>query len=262
MLRSLVLVWSSIGFGANALADGLTVPTPLVGTEASAAPTEGTPRWSRAIFEDDVETLSGLLATVGDVDFATPRGKTALMAAAKADDLALVEALLTAGADINLFNHNGGTALMYAAGFGALALVERLLAAGADPNHRASNGWTALMMAAAKDRPRVVTALLRSGGDPNIADVYGWTPLMRAAYEGQASAVAALLADARIDLKAVNDKEQTALHLACIHGDVAIVQALVAKGASAEEVDALGYTPRGIAKAQGFDAVVAVLEGS
>ena len=227
----------------------------LLTLSASAATTT----WERAVQRDELAVIRDQLDSIGDIDRTTGRGKTALMAAARAGDPVLTERLLRAGADPAAANRQGGTVLMYAVVGGSPAIAARLLEAGADPQARSRNGWTALMMAAAKNRPAIARRLLEAGADPDRADIYGWTPLMRAVYAGHAAVAGVLLNRSRPDLTRVNDQGQTVLHLAVIQGRTALVQTLLARGAR-QTADFAGRTPRSIARSLQRPDLLALLD--
>ena len=85
-----------------------------------------------------------------------------------------------------------------------------IIESGADPNRRSSDrGNTAVAEAAAMRSPRIIKKLMDAGGDPNSVTADGQTPLM----------------------------------IAIGDGDVEIVEALLAAGASLDVTDKLGMTP-------------------
>ncbi|MEP6783443.1 MAG: ankyrin repeat domain-containing protein, partial [Acidobacteriota bacterium] len=108
-------------------------------------------------------------------------------------------AVKTAAQDAHQIQVGGSTALMFAAQNGSAASARLLLAAGANANDKAGDGKSVLVMAAFSGHTDVSLVLLAAGAEPNAAD---------AGY--------------------------TALHAAALRGDVALVKALLAKGANPE----------------------------
>ena len=237
----------------------IIVLTGLLTAARWAYAAEDLSRWQQAIQHNDIRTLQTMLARMTIVDQPTLHGKTALMAAAMQGKQQLVQALLAAGADPNARNQNGGTPLLYAVAGGSQKVVGRLLTAGAQVDQRSSNGWSPLMMAVAKRRAALVSLLLRAGADANASDVYGWTPLMRAAYEGYRDEAMALLEHAGTELERINDHGQTALHLAVIGQQPALVDLLLTHGA-ARRPDFARHTPLSIALELGNQSIVDLLE--
>lgn len=207
--------------------------------------------WIEAVRDNRLASIRTLLPEMADVDLATPRGKTALMAAAGRGDAGLTAALLEAGAAVDAANKLGGTALIHAALAGDPATLALLLNRGARPDRQAANGWSALMMAAAKGRTAALDLLIARGADPDLADVFGWTPLMRAIDNRHFDAARRLLDHPKVDVERANHRGQTALHLAVIGGPRDLVRRLLDRGASPDTADAQGRTPRRIAGALG-----------
>ena len=106
-------------------------------------------------------------------------------------------AVKTSAQDAQPYQMGGSTALLLAAQNGSTESARLLLAAGANANDAAGDGKSALVMAAFSAHTDVATVLLDAGADPNAA---------AAGY--------------------------TALHAAALRGDVALVKALLARGAS------------------------------
>lgn len=218
-------------------------------------------RWREAVEHNRVAVIRELLARIENVDLPARRDKTALMAAAAAGAPQLARQLIERGADPHALNTMGGSALIYAAWSGDVEVIRLLLEHDVDLDQQASNGWGALMMAAAKQRVKALALLCEAGADPNRVDVYFWTPLMRAAYEGHGDVVEALLACPGVDLMALNDRGQTALHLAAIHGDAGIFRVLLAHGAEPGVEDYAGNTPESIAGELRHREILALLAG-
>jgi ankyrin repeat protein len=199
-----------------------------------------------------------LLAARANPNPALPSGETALMTASRSGNEATVKALLSAGAHVNDAEHTRGqTALMWAAAQHHPAIVRLLLAHGADvtarsqPTHALVNradpfnnmarrttprlfdvqrgGFTALLFAARSGDVDSATALIDAGAAVDAAAADGTTPLIVATHSGQ-SALALRLLEKGADPNIVG-AGYTAMHAAALRGDVAVVKALLARGA-------------------------------
>lgn len=231
----------------------------IVGLSPALAVDDTSRAWRYSVQGDRLQAIGRLMNRVDDVDLRTGYGKTALMAAARQGDADLVRGLLALDADVNAADRRGRTPLTYAAWSGDEETVRVLLDRGADIDRQSENGWTALMAAVAKNHVRVVRMLMAHGADVDAADIHAWTPLMLAAYDGRDDIVKALVRHPGIDLARINDRGQTALHLAVIGGYGAIVRELLARGALPSVQDFGGVTAYDIAQASGQKDLLAVL---
>jgi ankyrin repeat protein len=205
-----------------------------------------------------------------------------LLAAATEGDAATVDRLLSLGADANA-SRDGNTALILCACweqydmvmFGreeATASIARsLLAHGADPNHRNDAGMTALMYAGGWAHLSTLTALLDGGADPNIRDDKGRTALTWAARNGPAYSAPLVDKGAKVgvteallmgymtkarnliqsgsDLSIPGGLDETPLMIAAEWGDLACVNALLARNVDVNARDSQSYTALMIAAA-------------
>ncbi|MEV0198577.1 ankyrin repeat domain-containing protein [Nonomuraea sp. NPDC050691] len=156
-----------------------------------------------------------------------------------------------------------GDELVSAAGHGEAEEVRRLLAGGARPDEPDEYGTTALYRAAVQGRAEIVRLLLAAGADPDReggADDEG-LPLCAAAAWGHLDAVGALL-DGRADPDRREDVAltgMTALHWAASNEHLAVVRALLARGATPDVEDVIGRTALSHAAQRGATAVVRTL---
>ena len=172
-------------------------------------------------------------------------GDTALIAAAGGGQREIVETLLAKGADVNIRNREGRTALMAAAQNGDAKIVGLLIERGADVEAKDKQGETALFDAVRYGRLAAVQRLLEAGAKPNVANQRataapdnGYTPLMYAVRRG-------------IPGNSASARDWTEM-----------VQALLEKGADANQRDARGVTALSIAQDAGNpDAVKLLLAG-
>jgi len=159
-------------------------------------------------------------------DITAPGG---LHEAAKSGDIARVEEMLNSGADINE-KKAFGTPLHFAAGFGQPGMVEHLLSKGADIDSWVEVGGTPLITAAGSKRKECAEILLAHGANVNAT---GSTTL-----------------------------NETALHLAALHGYTDTVKLLIAHGADVEAKDLAGRTPEDTARFGGQEEAARLLRAA
>jgi len=214
---------------------------------------------SLACLNANAAVVDKLLAAGADPNVAMA-GETALMTAARTGNPDVVRALLVHGARVNVPEPTRGqTALMWAAAQRHPDVVRILIEAGADTQVRSKSyvlrvnyggqsnnggdptnpvtpgdtergGSTALLFAARNGDVESAGLLLAAGARINDALPDGMTPLTLAVRSGQ-SETARFLIEKGAD---VNDAKvgYTALHVAVLLGDLAVVKALMAHGAN------------------------------
>jgi ankyrin repeat protein len=125
-------------------------------------------------------------------------------------------------------------------------------------------GATAFFLAAKSTDVEVMRVLVAAGANPHVPAADGSTPLMVAAglqlwipgedggslpsQEAEQLEAVKLCVELGLDLHAVNDRGETALHGAAYRGVNAIVDYLVEKGARLDVRDAQGWSPLAIAR--------------
>jgi ankyrin repeat protein len=137
----------------------------------------------------------------------------------------------------NVINLGGATPFLLAAQFADLSAMRLMLARGADPRLATYENTTTLAMAA------------------GVGFVEG---SVRARPESDALAAAKLLIDAGVDVNAVSERGQTALHGAVYRAANEIIRLLVNAGARTDVKDELGRTPLQLAET-GFNQVSSVI---
>lgn len=183
----------------------------------------------------DVEESEHRIATMGSMRVTRP--ESPFIRAAQDDDLETLTALI-AGVDVNLRDRiTGTTALEYAVGNANREMVELLLSAGASVRATNMIGQTVLMMLNDDATSDLVWDLINAGADVNRQDDAGNTALMDTATAKNSDALRALLdAGAKVDAK--NKAGRTALMLAAAEGLVNNVRTLVLAGADINALDA------------------------
>lgn len=232
------------------------------------------------------QTVEALLGADGGVDLANASGDTALMLAAAAGRETVVEALFAADAEIDLRNNRGRTALLQAAAAGKGRVVDLLAGHGADPA-LAADGTTPLVEASRHGPVEAVRALLEAGADVDQRAGFGTSALMAAILSGQEGIVELLEAEgataggdegrlfrcvrmgdeqglraldlAKVDLEGRDERGRTALLEAADRGQAAVVDLLLAAGASPEVRALDGATALRLAAASGSRPALARL---
>ena len=130
---------------------------------------------------------------------------------------------------------SGPGALVAAAEQGDLAAVKQLLASGVSANATDATGVTPLLMGALSGHAEVVAALLAAGAKGDTANTQsGGTALMAAALNGHVAVVEKLLA-AKVNVAAKNKGGTTALDIARVKGQSAVVKLLEPKTTGAPD---------------------------
>ena len=187
---------------------------------------------SRPIPGQHPEIARLLIENGADVNTKDGFGDTVLMFACEQGHLDLAEFLLKRGADINQVNSRifkGRTALMAAARAGQVEAVKLLLAHDAEVDAADTGKETALCKAAYHGHAEVVRLLLENGADIHTRDSRRNTPLLHAAWGGH-TRVVELLLDGGADVNARNDQDWNALMQSCMEGYVKAAALLVARG--------------------------------
>ncbi|XP_007663828.1 ankyrin repeat and SOCS box protein 10 [Ornithorhynchus anatinus] len=186
-----------------------------------------------------------------------PGGRTALHEACASGHAACIRMLLIAGSDPNVLDENGRPPLHLCRGPGALECAELLLRFGAKVDGRSEEEEeTSLHVAARAGLTGLVGLLLARGAHPDAQDATGQTPLLAACSspcpppgaEGAGEAaghrlqVCHLLLAGGAAADAADQDRRRPLHLACRHGDTAVAELLLERGASANSMDYSGLT--------------------
>ena len=189
-----------------------------------------------------------------------------LHAAAHAGNAARIAELAAAGDDLEAKDGNGRTPVHVAAFASHEDSLAALAAAGADMNALDDDAYDAVTIAAvANDIDMLKAALAAGNRADNITSRYVGTALIAAAHLGHHEVVKVLI-DAGAPLDHVNNLGWTASIEAVVLGDGGenhqkTLRHLVDAGADISIADNGGSTPLNLARARGYDALVAILEG-
>lgn len=233
--------------------------------------------------QGDLESAKLLIGAGANVNDRSPAGMSALVVAAHSGHGTLAAYLLDKGADANAAD--GGYAALHSAVLrGDLELVKALVARGANPNapltrgtptRRYSTDWalgqilvgaTPFWLAARFAEPGMMQVLAAHGADPRFAKD-GTTALMvalaggsnRGRYEippepdedDRILAAVRLAIQLGVDVNAVNEAGDTALHTAAARGLNPVIELLATSGANLDVKNKRGRTPLALAMAGG-----------
>jgi ankyrin repeat protein len=254
--------------------DGETIELLLrAGANANAATDAGVTPLSLACSSDaGAATLRLLLGAGANPNLTPETGETPLMSCARTGNLEAVKLLIARGANLDAREKgHGQTALMWAAAARHPEIVKTLIEGGADVQARTEvtselvytgfryitappantngiivdakqGGYSALLFAAQQGDVESAQLLLAADASLNDRDAAGTSRLVRAAHSGH-TALARMLLDRGADPNTAGSG-YTALHAAVLRGDLALVQALVAKGAHVDATITAGTPVR------------------
>jgi ankyrin repeat protein len=136
------------------------------------------------------------------------------------------------------------TPLMIAACHGWEHIAADLIQAGVKLDLVDANGDTALHYSAQFTQPRVMKLLLDAGAKTDLQDKWGQTPLIMAASDEYDRADFRMLMEKNAGMNLATPHGGAPLHYAAGHGDLAMVKALVARGANVNQtIKNSGATP-------------------
>ena len=168
---------------------------------------------------------------------------TALHSVCYTGNVDAVNVLLKAGADVNIVDDKGSSWLHYAVlGGCSKEFLQSLIDHGANVNATNHGNITSLMMACKKGNADAVTVLLKAGADANIVAINGNTWLHGAVVGDCSKEVLQMIIDHGADVNATNNKNLTALVMACEKGNIDAINVLLNAGADTSIVSVYGNT--------------------
>ncbi|CAN0483041.1 unnamed protein product, partial [Ectocarpus sp. 12 AP-2014] len=206
---------------------------------------------SLAVTCGHVEVMQALIRHGVDVDAPDSNGSTALHSAAMGDAVGAIDALIEAGANIDAQGGEDGaryTPLHMASEKGSAKAALSLIKHGADV-HRWGKTWrrrccNALDLAAGRGHIAIVKSLLVAGVNVNLRPAYSDESALDAAFQGGHADIVTALIQHGAFVDATDSRGCTALFKVSLDTNAALVDKLVAAGASMNGiVDATGRTP-------------------
>ena len=189
------------------------------------------------------DVLQVIISLGLDVNGTNNKNVTALMLACKEGKKDAIDVLLSDGADPNIADADGATCLHYAArNYRSTDVLPVIISLGLDVNGTNNKNVTALMLACKEGKKDAIDVLLSDGADPNIADADGATCLHYAARNYRSTDVLQVIISLGLDVNGTNNKNVTALMLACKEGKKDAIDVLLSDGADPNIADADGDT--------------------
>lgn len=173
-------------------------------------------------------------------------------------DTSKIDMLKSHGANLSAVNYDLRTALHIACCEGNEKVVKHLLAYGVSVHIRDRYDRTALMEAIASDNHEIIKILVKCGAHMTGSTRGVGEQLCSVAARGIVKRLESFrLAGA--DLSQPDTSGRTALHVACLHGHLELVQYLLKNHVDKDENDMLGLTPYVYAKKAGHDDIMKLL---
>ncbi|XP_063968080.1 serine/threonine-protein phosphatase 6 regulatory ankyrin repeat subunit B-like isoform X1 [Lytechinus pictus] len=169
-----------------------------------------------------------------NVSARTKDGSTLMHIASQCGHPETALAFLKKGVPLHMPNKAGAVCLHAAAKRGHTGVVKALLQKGALVDARTKDNYTALHIAVQHCKPMVVQTLLGHGAQVQLKGGKAEeTPLHIAARIKEGEKVAEMLLKSGADVNATMTNGETAMHIACRHGHIKMLQALLEDGADA-----------------------------
>jgi ankyrin repeat domain-containing protein 50 len=214
----------------------------MTGAKLEAASNDGFTPLHFACSNGCLEVVEYLVETAGaNVEAASKSNSTPIHGATKMGHLMVVKYLVgVAGANVEAAADNGVNPLHIACSNGHLAVVRYLVeTANADVAAEEENGLTPLLIASIQGHLHALQYLL-SVDIVEAKNKRGLTPLLVASQHGHLNIVQYSLSTVTDNVDARDTGGNTALHHACLGGQMPILQHLIEAGANVEASNKLG----------------------
>ena len=187
------------------------------GADFSIADMDGNTCFEHIAFNDcHHEMLQAIIDQGADVNVTNQHNQTLLVLACEQGNIEIIKILLNAGADPNITDTEGNTCLHHAADdFCPKEILQAIIDQGADVNVTNQRNQTALLKACANAANVKISILLVAGSDPTIADEHNNTCLHFSVLGKCRKDVIQAIVDHGADVNATNNKNHTAVMLAC-----------------------------------------------
>ena len=180
-----------------------------------------------------------------DVNTTNKRKQTALLLACKKKKVNVIKALLACGAEPKTASDDGDTCLHNVVKIGcSKEVLQAIIDHGADVHILNKSNQTALRLACKMKNTEAINVLLDAGANCNInsADTAGDTCLHNAVHEDCDKETVQALINHESDINATNKENRTALMMACLNGNVDLINVLFNAGTKPNIKDMYGDT--------------------
>lgn len=235
------------------------------GSDVNSSNSAGETLLHTAVTLGDVATVETLLENGADADAKNAQQQTPLSISVVADDIAVMKPLIDAGAStVETVKLDGKNLTLFDVAvangsFEAAVLLDPEKAGSLEEELSLIEKGLELTDAAKAGDTEAIHDLVQKGAELEFRDENSWLPLIHAAANGHAKAVTALIElGAEINAKAANNV--TALHAATLGNHIEAVRVLSGAGADQSVLVEDKFTAYDLAKAQGFLALLNLLE--
>ena len=177
-----------------------------------------------------IKVLQAMIDHGANVNATNKKNETALTKACFNQNVGAINVLLNAHANPNIADEaDDDTCLHYAVKEDcSIEVLQAIIEHGVDLNATNKENRTALMIACCRKNEGAINVLLNARADPNIADeAYGDTCLHVAVSEDCSKEVIKAIIAHGVDLNATNNKNHTALMIACIRKNEGAINVLL-----------------------------------
>ncbi|KAG0375340.1 hypothetical protein BGX24_009240 [Mortierella sp. AD032] len=159
-------------------------------------------------------------------------GNTGMHMAVSKDNPALLKKLMTVESNLGLPNNDGDTPLIIASKLSdrsdqyrsAVRLISSRMNS-VELDRQNNRGDAAIHFIT---NTALIKHLVQCGANPDIDNYSGWTPLLKWALHDNAAVVKCLLETGKVNVLVVDSRGYLSLHMACLRGNLAMVQMLQA----------------------------------
>ena len=189
------------------------------------------------------DVLEIIISQCVDVNATNQRNASALMIACKRGDIDAINLLLNTGADPNIARDLGDTCLHDAVrGDCSKEVLQTIISHGADVNATNTINETALIISCRTGNIDAINVFLNAGAETLISTIDGDTCLHAAANGDCSKDVLEIIISHGVDVNATNQRNASALMIACKRGDIDAIDLLLNTGADLNIARDLGDT--------------------